>query len=108
MHVNHANSGELLLVAADGRWFAYPWWEARREAPDYAGHVDIHNKPGYDPCELFFGWPPMSVSRNTSRIRGSHGKVGSGREAAWCSTLPLPPAANLIDLAATVRDWLCK
>ncbi|HUV39489.1 MAG TPA: alkaline phosphatase family protein, partial [Planctomycetota bacterium] len=24
--VDHARSGELLLVAAPGRWFAYPWW----------------------------------------------------------------------------------
>src|SRR5262249_17939329 len=32
-----------------------------RQAPDYARSVDIHRKPGYDPCELFFDprlwWP---------------------------------------------------
>ena len=50
-----ARSGDRVLVARRGCWFAYPWWTDRREAPDYATHVDIHNKPGYDPCELFFG-----------------------------------------------------
>ena len=72
-----ARSGDLVLVAEDGAWFAYPWFE-KKEAPDYASHVDIHNKPGYDPCELFFGWPPGSVSFDTTKIHGSHGNVGAG------------------------------
>jgi hypothetical protein len=51
--IDHARSGELVLVAAPGCWFAYPYWldEARR--PDFAPTVDIHRKPGYDPAELF-------------------------------------------------------
>ena len=81
-----------------------------REAPDYAAHVDIHNKPGYDPCELLvdrFAWPPMSVCQDTRRVRGSHGRLGPDRQAAWTGTLPLErPPATLIDLAAAVRDWL--
>jgi len=80
-------SGELVLVAEKGSWFAYPWWEQAAESPDYAGHVDIHNKPGYDPCELFFGWPPPNVSRDPTRIRGTHGRVGEGCEIAWTSSL---------------------
>jgi hypothetical protein len=103
----HARSGEVVLVAEEGAWFAYPWWSGRAEAPDYAAHVDIHNKPGYDPCELFFGWPPMSVSQNTRRIKGSHGRVGPGRETVWASTIEFPrPPENLLELAAAVRDWL--
>ena len=42
-------------------WFAYPFWLDDRLAPDYARTVDIHRKPGYDPCELFFDprlWAP--------------------------------------------------
>ena len=35
-------------------WFAYPYWLDDRLAPDFARTVDIHRKPGYDPCELFF------------------------------------------------------
>ncbi len=50
----HERSGELVLLAAADAWFAYPFWLDDRLAPDYARTVDIHRKPGYDPCELFF------------------------------------------------------
>jgi len=104
--VRHANGGELLLVARPGYWFAYPWWVASREAPDYAGHVDIHSKPGYDPCELFFGWPPGSVSGNTRRVSGTHGRVGHGREVAWCSTVIEGEMKDTVELAKAVGQWL--
>ena len=107
MHVNHENSGELLMVAEPGKWFAYPWWAEKHGAPDFAGHVDIHNKPGYDPCELFFGWPPGTVSQNTGRIRGSHGRTGTGREVMWAASFSIPDKPeNLIELATIVRDRL--
>ena len=107
IHLCHRNSGELVVVAAPGKWVAYPWWTDKQETPDFAGHVDIHNKPGYDPCELFLGWPPGSVSQNTDRIRGSHGRVGPGREVSWASTLSVPgKPADLIELAAAIRSWL--
>lgn len=103
--IRHNNSGELIIVAEQGRWFAYPWWNNRHEAPEFAGHVDIHNKPGYDPCELFFGWPPGTVSLNTDRIRGSHGGIGEGREARWASTFPASKGiSDLIDLAEMVNE----
>lgn len=98
--------GDFLMAAQPGRWFAYPWWEAKREAPDFAGHVDIHNKPGYDPCELFWGWPPGSVSQKATRIRGTHGLAGPGREVAWASTLPLGKPASLLDLALQLKQHL--
>jgi predicted AlkP superfamily pyrophosphatase or phosphodiesterase len=100
----HRNAGRLLLIAEEGCWFAYPWWRRSEEAPDYAGHVDIHSKPGYDPCELFWGWPPGSVSGNTARVRGTHGRVGSGREIAWASTCDID-AATLLELADSVGRW---
>ena len=107
IHLYHKNSGELVIVAEPGKWIAYPWWTEKQEAPDFAGHVDIHNKPGYDPCELFFGWPPGSISRDTSRIRGSHGRVGPGREVAWASTFFMPDEpTDLVGLAEAVRSWL--
>jgi predicted AlkP superfamily pyrophosphatase or phosphodiesterase len=102
----HANSGDLVLLAAPGRWFAYPWWTGKRQQPDYATHVDIHNKPGYDPCELFFGWPPPSTSQDVSKIRGSHGNVGPGREIAWTSSMNLQGAQTLVEIAAAVEAWL--
>ncbi len=103
----HPRAGELLLVGRPGVWFAYPWWRRRSEAPDYASHVDIHNKPGYDPCELFFGWPPPSVSQRTSAIKGTHGTVEEGREVAWWCTWDIGRnISSVIDLAQGVRQAL--
>jgi len=81
--LNHPRSGELILLAEPGAWFAYPWWTDPREAPDYARHIDIHNKPGFDPCELFFGWPPKTISLDTSKVRGTHGRLC---DVAWASS----------------------
>ena len=106
MGVAHAQSGELVMLAEEGRWLAYPWWRQRAEAPEYAGHVDIHSKPGYDPCELFLGWPPGSVSLNTDRVRGTHGRAGAERKTCWASTAISGNIATVVDLAARVRDWL--
>jgi len=57
----HERSGQLIALSTPDAWFAYPFWEDDRLAPDYARTVDIHRKPGYDPCELFFDpkllWP---------------------------------------------------
>ena len=101
------NSGNLVLVAAPGYWFAYAWWKQRAEAPDYASHVNIHNKPGFDPCELFMGWPPISVSQDTNRIQGSHGSVRSDRRIAWggsCQFAEQPQ--SFLELARSLRDWI--
>jgi hypothetical protein len=105
--IRHAGRGGGLVVeAGNGHWLAYPWWRERGQAPDYARHVDIHNKPGYDPCELFLGWPPGSVSTDPGRIGGSHGRVGAGRDVGWASTLDLGAPGDLVQLAQAVRDWL--
>ena len=102
--IDHPRSGDLVLIAKAGAWFAYPWWTNRKEAPDFASHVDIHNKPGYDPCELFFGWPPMSVGTNPARIKGSHGRAG--QPVAWASSLQFDfKPGSLLDLSRAVRDW---
>ncbi len=83
-----------MLARADS-WFAYPYWLDDRSAPDFARTVDIHRKPGYDPCELFFDprlwWPKGRAIRRLLQkklgfrtlfdvvpldpdlVRGSHG-----------------------------------
>ena len=61
-----AAAGHEVLLAKRGGWCEYKWWTDRREAPDYASHVDIHNKPGFDPTELFF------FGRGT--VKGTHGR----------------------------------
>ena len=45
--------GDFIAVAAADSWFTYYFWECDELAPDYARTIDIHRKPGYDPCELF-------------------------------------------------------
>ena len=55
-----------LLLAKAGSWCGYEWWTDKREAPDFASHVDIHNKPGFDPKELFFF--------NRGTVRGTPGR----------------------------------
>ena len=94
---------DFLLTAKPGCWFAYPWWQHPAEAPDFATHVDIHNKPGFDPCELFFGKTPFQCSTRPEHIRGTHGR--NNLPVACASTLNCP-ADTLQGLAASIRDWL--
>ena len=103
--IRHPRTGDFLLVAEPGAWFAYPWWTAPREAPDYAAHVDIHNKPGFDPCELFFGRNPFHVSMDTSKVRGTHGRSDDGSETAFAASLPFK-VATLPALAQELKTWL--
>lgn len=105
--LSHPNTGDIVLVAAHGAWFAYPWWDKGSEAPDYAAHVDIHNKPGYDPCELFLGWHPFIVSADTNKVKGSHGRTGPGREIALAASFKLDnPPHGLPQLSSTIKHFL--
>lgn len=52
--LDHERAGELVLVADPRSWFTYYFWQDDCRAPDYARTVNIHAKPGYDPCELLF------------------------------------------------------
>jgi predicted AlkP superfamily pyrophosphatase or phosphodiesterase len=100
--LNHARAGDLVALAQPNSWFAYPFWFDDRHAPDYARTVDIHRKPGYDPCELFFDpqltWPKGRALRrllqkklgfrtlfdvvplNPHLVKGSHGLIMSRPE----------------------------
>lgn len=95
--INHPRAGELVCVATSGSWYAYPYWLDDERAPDFARTVDIHRKPGYDPCELFFDpqrtMPEMRaiakvlakkaglralvdvIPLDPSLVRGSHGRL---------------------------------
>jgi len=71
--LDHQRSGELVVLAQRDSWFAYPYWLDDRLAPDFARTVDIHRKPGYDPCELFFDprlvWPKGRALRRLVQKR---------------------------------------
>lgn len=90
LELDHPRSGELVALAKPDAWFAYPYWMDDARAPDFARTVDIHRKPGYDPCELFMTSPVRAALRllqkklgfrcrfdvvplDPSRVRGSHG-----------------------------------
>jgi hypothetical protein len=93
----HPRAGELVCVAKKGAWFTYPYWLDDARAPDFARTVDIHRKPGYDPCELFLDpelrFPKLRVARrliqkklgmrylmdviplDATLVKGSHGRL---------------------------------
>ena len=97
---------DLELVAKPGCWFAWPWWDDPREAPDYATHVDIHNKPGFDPCELFFGINPFHSGADVTRVRGTHGRADA--PVALATDLPLPPVSDALALARALAARLAS
>ncbi len=90
LQLDHPRSGELIALSKPDAWFAYPYWLDDARAPDFARTVDIHRKPGYDPCELFLTSAPRAAFRllqkklgfryrmdviplDPSRVKGSHG-----------------------------------
>lgn len=97
--LDHPRAGEIVAMARPDRWFAYPFWMNDSRAPDFARTVDIHRKPGFDPCEMFFDpdllWPTGRMARrliqkrlgfrtlfdviplDASIVRGSHGLIAS-------------------------------
>jgi predicted AlkP superfamily pyrophosphatase or phosphodiesterase len=72
--VAHERAGDLVLIAPEDRWFAYPWWLEEEAAPSFARTVDIHRKPGYDPLELFFDPRSRCIAQDPALVRGSHGR----------------------------------
>ena len=73
--LNHPRAGELVALSEPDSWFAYPYWSDDRRAPDFARTVDIHRKPGYDPCELFFD-PKLLWPKGRAMLRLLQKKLG--------------------------------
>lgn len=96
---------DWMLEADAGAWFAYPWWFADEKGPNYATHMDIHNKPGFDPCELFTDWwPPMAITQDTSRVGGTHGAAGPDYPVFFGSTVPdFAGSPSLLDFTARLK-----
>lgn len=88
--IDHSNAGDLVLVAERDAWFQYYWWLPTEEPPAYARTVDIHAKPGFDPCELFLS-DDGDISLEATRIRGSHGRVDPEAYAVYGLGGPAAP-----------------
>ena len=73
VNLDHARSGDVILVSTPNSWQAYYWWLDDDKAPTWARTVDIHRKPGYDPVELFFDPATRSIPLDATLVRGSHG-----------------------------------
>ena len=69
--LDHERSGELVLLAEPDTWFTYYFWQDEARQPDYAHTVEIHRKPGYDPCELFLDpklrFPKLKIARRLAQ-----------------------------------------
>jgi predicted AlkP superfamily pyrophosphatase or phosphodiesterase len=87
MGLNHSRSGELVALSNPDSYFAYHFWMDDRNAPDYARTVDIHRKPGYDPCELIFS-PAIRFPRLRAGLRLVQKKMGF---RALFDIVPLDP-----------------
>ncbi len=70
VELDHERSGELIALAEEDAWFAYSYWLTDARAPDFARTVDIHRKPGYDPCELFMTSPVRAALRLAQKKLG--------------------------------------
>jgi predicted AlkP superfamily pyrophosphatase or phosphodiesterase len=103
-------AGDLVAVAKPDAWFTYYYWFDDAKAPDYARTIDIHRKPGYDPCELFIDpaltCPKLKVAKfllkkklglrglleviplDAGLVRGSHGRdqVAANEQPVWIGT----------------------
>lgn len=90
LEADHPRSGQLIALAKADAWFTYYYWQDDHQAPDFARTVDIHRKPGYDPCDLFMTSKLRAFSRvaqkklgfrykldviplDATLVRGSHG-----------------------------------
>jgi predicted AlkP superfamily pyrophosphatase or phosphodiesterase len=100
--INHKRAGDLVLMAKSDSWFTYYYWLDDKLAPDFARCVDIHNKPGYDPVEMFmnpknpfiklraayklarkllgFRYRMDVIPLDATLIKGSHGTLDIGKE----------------------------
>ncbi len=73
--LDHPRAGDLVAIARPGTWFTYYYWLDDDAEPDFARTVDIHRKPGYDPCELFVD-PEIAVPAARVALRLAQKKLG--------------------------------
>jgi predicted AlkP superfamily pyrophosphatase or phosphodiesterase len=97
LNLDHPRSGDWIALAEPDSWFTYYYWDDDEKAPDFARCVDIHRKPGYDPCELFmtskiraavslakkklgFRYRMDVIPLDATLVKGSHGLLQQGED----------------------------
>jgi predicted AlkP superfamily pyrophosphatase or phosphodiesterase len=73
--LDHPRAGDLVAVARPNAWFTWYYWLDDEGEPDFARTVDIHRKPGYDPCELFLD-PAIAAPKLRVALRLAQKKLG--------------------------------
>jgi hypothetical protein len=96
--MDHARSGEVVLISSPNSWQAYYWWLSDDRAPGFARTVDIHRKPGYDPVELHLDFATKSIPLDATLIKGSHGvpAVDPGRQTVLLASRPILPTTPTV------------
>lgn len=97
----HERAGEVVLVCEPDTWLAYYWWHDDNKAPPFAHTVDIHNKPGYDPVEMFINMPERKTPLDATLVKGSHG--APAEHADQYGTI-VTSDSTIFDNNRTIRD----
>jgi len=122
LDLHHSRSGELIALSEPDAWFAYYYWLDHARAPDFATSVDIHRKPGYDPCELFMTSKLRAAGRLLQKklgfryrmdvvpleprlVRGSHGLLNEPDDGAMIIG-PNDPPSDMQEFSRYVRDLI--
>ena len=127
--IDHERAGDLVLLSEPDAWFAYYYWLNDARAPDFARTIDIHAKPGYDPCELFLD-PELPLPRlkvgltllkkkaglryrmnviplDATLVKGSHGLPPQDPQHGPIIVCPdLPDAPAMTDLPAIAQSLM--
>jgi len=130
--LDHEHAGDLIAIAKPRSWFTYYYWPEGGAEPDFARTVDIHRKPGYDPCEMFLdpslAFPKLRVARRLAQkfsgmrylmdvipvdatlVHGSHGRLPDKTDDGpiFVSSSPFgvcgPEPSNGVVEMTSVRD----
>ncbi len=125
VELDHPRSGELIALAKADAWFTYYYWNDDALAPDFARTVDIHRKPGYDPCELFLTSKFRAIARvaqkklgmrykmdvvplDATLVQGSHGLRPQDPADGPLVIGPGQPPAEMRGLAAYAKRLLAS
>ncbi|WP_404308571.1 nucleotide pyrophosphatase/phosphodiesterase family protein [Neorhodopirellula lusitana] len=123
IELDHPRSGQLIALSDADAWFTYYYWLDDNNAPDFARTVDIHRKPGYDPCELFMTSKLRAGARllqkklgmrykmdviplEATLVRGSHGLLASDPQDGPIVIGPTEPPSDMVDFPDYVHSLL--